>query len=91
MSESVKLTTEELQRLEDLRRQSDELVFTAGQLQIQRIDLEKRLRLVMDEIAKLDARYDAILDNETKYNTELFEKYGPVSIDIGSGTVTPTK
>lgn len=81
MSEVKKITPEELQELKKLRDQSDRLVIALGQVQYQRILLDAQEKQLSEDILALRAVEKQLTDR-------LVEKYGNVSVDIETGTIS---
>lgn len=81
MSEVKKITPEELQELKKLRDQSDRLVINLGQIQYQRILLDAQEKQLSEDILALRAVEKQLTDR-------LVEKYGNVSVDIETGTIS---
>jgi hypothetical protein len=77
----TKLTEEELKRLQDFQQNSEVLIAQLGQLQFQKLQLEKT-----ESIFK--QRYEEITNEELQISTLLKEKYGDVNIDIKTGDIS---
>lgn len=88
MSETKKLTTEELQQVKDMQQQYNKFVFELGSIeaQLQNVLATKELietekSNVLEDIKKLGEREKALI-------ADLQAKYGTGSIDIESGEIT---
>jgi allophanate hydrolase subunit 1 len=75
------LTTEELQQIRDLKQEYNNLVFTLGELQIKKTDIE-------EDIKTLSESRKAIYDKEKVLAKQLQEKYGEGSINLETGEVS---
>jgi hypothetical protein len=91
MSETVKLTDEEISSVKDLREQVIAVISSVGQTKLT-VDLLK------DEITELEnkfveqtAVYKSLLEQEKTLINGLLEKYGVGSLDIDTGVFTPEK
>lgn len=91
MSETVKLTDEEISSVKDLREQVIAVISSVGQTKLT-VDLLK------DEITELEnkfveqtAVYKSLLEQEKTLINGLLEKYGVGSLDIDTGIFTPEK
>lgn len=74
----AKITDEELGKINELKQQTMELVYSLGELQYQRISID----ILVDDLK------DKIKDQKTKENqllTDLRTKYGNVNINIETG------
>ena len=76
-------TPEELNQLKELRSEIGQLTAQMGQLYINKIKLE-------EAELKLKKELDTIEKKETNIAKTLSDKYGKGSIDLVSGTFTPT-
>jgi hypothetical protein len=89
MSETKKLTQEELQSIKDLQVQYNKFVFELGSIEAQLQSvyqtesvLEKEKNNTLNDIVKLNEREKELISN-------LQEKYGTGNIDIETGEITP--
>ena len=73
----------ELKEIKNLRLSLDTLVFKLGQISIERIKLEEIENNLKDQLKKLEKQ-------ETSIAKKLTDKYGKGSIDIETGTFTPS-
>lgn len=85
---SEQLTAEELNFLKETKAESQNIIATLGQIQVERIGLKMR----MDELDQLQAdtelRFKATVAKEQEFSQKLYEKYGDAVVDIENGTVT---
>jgi len=88
MSETKKLTAEELQQIKDMQAQYNKFVFDLGSIEAQlqnilsaKANAETEKNNVLNDIKKLGER-------EKELVTVLQEKYGNGNIDIETGEVT---
>ena len=81
MIKQTKLKPEELQELQDFQQKSEFLISQLGQLQFQKLQLERNENL-------LKHQYEELIKEETNISTFLKTKYGEVNIDIKTGEIT---
>lgn len=89
MSEVIKLTTEELQKIKDLQSRYNKNVFDLGSIEIQlnatkksEEYLEKEKQTVLEDIKKMG-------EEESEFSLKLQDLYGKGNIDIETGEFTP--
>ena len=78
----VKFTAEEVKSLEDLQKDMDQIIVQAGQLQVQKINLEDAEKRIVAHLANLKTK-------EAEIAKSLTEKYGKGTLNIESGEFTP--
>ena len=78
-NESVNLTQEEIQQLNDLRTKTSELTFLRGQIGIAEDNIKRQL----NELAE---QFNDLYKTESKLSTTMFEKYGKGQVDLEKGT-----
>ena len=76
-------TKQELDEIKKLRDNLSELTFQLGQLSIQKIKLE-------DQEKNLINRLNSLEEKETFIAKKITDKYGKGSIDLETGTFTPS-
>ena len=81
MSEVKTVTPEELQELKNLRDESDRFVINLGQIQYQRILLDAQEKQFSEALLSLKGVEKQLTD-------KLIEKYGNVTVDIETGTIS---
>jgi len=81
MEEVKTVSTEELAVLKALRDDSDRLVINLGQVQFQKLLLESQEEQLKDVLIKHKLKEKEVTDG-------LVEKYGNVSVDIETGTIS---
>ena len=78
-NESVNLTQEEIQQLNDLRTKTSELTFLRGQIGIAEDNIKRQL----NELAE---QFNDLYKTESELSTIMFEKYGKGQVDLEKGT-----
>jgi hypothetical protein len=88
MSETKKLTTEELQQIKEMQSQYNKFVFDLGSIEAQlqnvlatKVAIETEKDNILGDIKKLGER-------ERELVTTLQEKYGNGNIDVETGEIT---
>jgi len=79
MAETVKLSSEEITELNDLRTKSSELTFQRGQLGIAEDNIKRQLN-------QLAEKFNELFEMENKISQQLFESYGKGEINLEEGT-----
>jgi hypothetical protein len=79
MAETVKLSTEEIEELNNLRTKSSELTFQRGQLGIAEDNIKRQLN-------QLAEQFNELFQQENDISQKLFENYGKGEINLDEGT-----
>ena len=90
-SKEVKFTQEELNSIEQLKNNYSSITNALGNLEISRIQTEKRLDMLSNEKLRLETQYEQIIQEENNLINTLTEKYGQGNLDINTGVFTPAK
>ncbi len=77
-SNTVKLDTEEITQLNDLRVKSSELTFQRGQIGIAEDNIKRQLN-------QLAEQFNEMYSTESTISKELFEKYGKGEVNLEEG------
>jgi uncharacterized protein (DUF927 family) len=80
MSETKKLTTEELESIKSIKQEYTNLAFALGELELQQANITKEKQRLLDVQSQL-------LTKEMEIAKTLQDKYGQGSIDLESGTI----
>ena len=80
MSETKKVTEQELQQLQSIRNESDRLIIDLGRINYEKIILQSQEENIKDSIIILQQK-------ELEFSNELIEKYGKIKVDIESGDI----
>jgi len=80
--ENIKLTTEEVQELQQVRQQTQGLIVELGNLELTKIQIENRY----DELVDF---YSQLKQKEQDLGKTLSDKYGDGTIDIEKGEFIP--
>tara|TARA_R110001583_G_scaffold98864_2_gene243960 strand:- start:883 stop:1176 length:294 start_codon:yes stop_codon:yes gene_type:complete len=80
----ISFSPEELNELKQLRTDLSNIVSKFGQLTINRVKLEEQETILTKELVKIEQKENTLAKNYTA-------KYGKGSIDLETGTFTPTE
>tara|TARA_R110000851_G_scaffold112323_4_gene236416 strand:- start:1732 stop:2007 length:276 start_codon:yes stop_codon:yes gene_type:complete len=89
MSNAIKFTEEELEKITKLRDASQAKIVEFGQLKLERLLTNQRLTRIDDLDIAAEEEYTALQDQELVLVDELKEKYGVGTVDIQSGEFVP--
>lgn len=73
-----KITDEELKKVEELKQETSQIVYSLGEIQYQRANLDLVEAQVKEQVKEFKAK-------ESRFLNQLKEKYGNVSINIETG------
>ena len=82
--EVKKFSPEEMESLRSIQTRMDQIISQLGRVHLSQIKLDEQERLVKDEISKIEKE-------EQDLAKTLSDKYGRGSVDIETGTFTPTE
>ena len=80
--ENTKLTTEEIEKLQEIQQKNAAVASELGNLEITKLQVEARKAEIVDFFNKLK-------EEEQTFGKELSEKYGNGSIDLEAGEFIP--
>jgi len=81
MSEVKTVTPEELEKLKSIRNETDTFIIALGQIQYQKTLLDLQQDQIKRQVLESKEKEKSVYD-------ELVVKYGNVSVDIESGTIS---
>tara|TARA_R110000744_G_scaffold134878_1_gene244150 strand:+ start:286 stop:555 length:270 start_codon:yes stop_codon:yes gene_type:complete len=81
---TVKLTTEDIENLNNLRVKTSELTFQRGQMGIAEDNIKRQLNQLADQ-------FNELYTTENTISKELFEKYGKGEVNLEKGTFVKTE
>jgi len=91
MSESIKLTEEEISSVTELREQVVTVISNVGQLKLTMDLLKEETKELENKLIEQTSTYKSLLEKEKSLINGLLEKYGVGSLDIDTGVFTPEK
>ena len=83
-NEPQKFTQEEIDSLKGFQTRLDNIITQFGRINLSRIKLDEQENLLKDEVKKIE-------NEEIELAQKLSDKYGKGSLDIETGTFTPTE
>lgn len=89
MADSIKLQDEELQQLQSIQQQYQEKVFQFGQLYLDRINLDEKIKILADTETKAKEAFVAVQQLEQDWMNKIAAKYGDGNLSLKDGTFTP--
>jgi len=89
MSETKKLTPEELQQVTEMQQQYNKFVFELGSIEAQLQNILATKTLIETEKANVLEDIKKLGEREKEIITELQAKYGVGNIDAQTGEITP--
>lgn len=88
MSDTKKLTTEELEKLRELQNSYSELTIKMGQLSMEKIVIQQQLDRLSTLEATYSQEYSNLLNAENNLLKELDTKYGAVTVNLDTGEIS---
>lgn len=89
MSE-IKLTAEELQKIQDLRTRYETITFQLGQVKIEQLIITDQLKNLQDLETKFVEDYRKMQADEIEFTKSITEKYGIGEVNVETGEFTPS-
>ena len=80
----VKFTPQEIEELNSFQKTMNTLVFRLGQIQVTKIQIKEQETILKEALKNQQ-------QEEKKLADKLSKKYGKGSLDVETGTFTPTK
>ena len=88
MEELINLTKEELKSIREIQKEYTENVYKLGQLQIDYVEMSKRIE---EEKHRIFKRLEELKISENTVIDSLTRKYGDGTLNIKEGTYKPVK
>ena len=89
MNNVIKFTNEEMDSIRKLQQAYQEKVIVFGQLNIERMAIERSIKELNEAENKLREEYLQLQTDETKLLSDLSSKYGDGNLSLKDGTFTP--
>lgn len=90
MSTPVKLSEQEVQKLQELQNNYAEITAQLGQIKIESIILNEQVKRLSELENSLTAKYLSIQNDEESFAKSISEKYGDGEINIETGEFLPS-
>lgn len=92
MSEVIKFTAEEMNEVFTLQQDYNEVLITIGKMELDRMNLSKRLKEIEDAKEKLTTeKFNEFEVREKLFLEKITTKYGEGSLSLKDGTFTPVE
>ena len=85
MSNNLKISNEELEKIKDIQHQYVDLQSQLGQSAINKLRLAQQIESLNDYEEKLSTKYSEIQQIEKDFIKQITDKYGDGTLDIKSG------
>ena len=89
MSESIKITSEELQEFNVLKDDIQRNIFEFGEFYLEKMELDNLYKRLADKETELRNKTEGHKKCETELMSKILQKYGEGSLNIASGIFTP--
>lgn len=89
MTESIKITDEELQEFYKLKDEIQKNTFELGVLYLEKIELDIVIKSMSDKETELRNKVGEFKQKETELMNRILKKYGEGNLDIKNGIFTP--
>lgn len=90
MSTPVKLSEQEVQKLQELQNNYAEITAQLGQIKIESIILNEQVKRLSELENSLTTKYLSIQNDEESFAKSISEKYGDGEINIETGEFLPS-
>ena len=80
---TITVDSEELRRVNEVRKEFTELTFEYGKLQLTKRQLQK-------ELNKIEGQFEKLLTTEESLMRQLNDRYGVGNLNVETGEFTPT-
>lgn len=89
MAEPIKLQETELQALQTLQSRYQEKVFQFGQLYLDRIALDEKIKQLADAEQKVKTELSEVQQDEQRWMNDIATRYGDGTLSLKDGTFIP--
>ncbi len=86
--ETTKLTTEELQKINEMQTSYAEITAQLGQLQIEKMLVKQQLNRLTELETQFESNYMSLQSTEETFAKELESKYGKGEVNLETGEFT---
>ncbi len=91
MSDPIKFTQEELDSLKKIQSRFQETVMSFGQLYMDKMTLDEKIKELSQVESKLRSDYTQIQKDEDEWLNSITTKYGEGALNLKDGTFIPNK
>lgn len=89
MSDIVKFTDTEMQSIAKLQSDYQQSIYTLGQLELEKTDLEQQLQDLKNKRTEIFDNWKKLQQEESNILNSLSQKYGDGSLNLKDGTFKP--
>jgi predicted nuclease with TOPRIM domain len=89
MSDIVKFTDTEMQSIAKLQSDYQQSIYTLGQLELEKTDLEQQLQDLKNKRTEIFENWKKLQQEESDILNSLSQKYGDGSLNLKDGTFKP--
>ena len=90
MSNTVKLTEDELQKFKELSATYNQVLMKFGELHLEKIQINKAADALREKEETLTKLFEDTQDSEKRHIDSILSKYGEGNLSLKDGTFTPT-
>ena len=91
MSEPIKFTSEELEKIKNIQNQYIDIQNAFGQVSLSRLRLQEQIQLLDEKDEENKQKFYDVQKNEKQFLDEITKKYGDGSLNPDTGVFTPNK
>lgn len=89
MSDSIKISTEELTEFNVLKEEIQKNIFEFGELYLEKMELDSFFKTLSEKESKLRNKTTEFKTRESELMDKILKKYGEGALNIVTGTFTP--
>ena len=90
MSDSIKISDDELAEIKMLQNKLSQKIFELGNLGVEKIELDKMVQSFVDKDKKLREEWAGLQKLEQDFVNKLIKKYGEGDLDLKAGLFSPS-
>ena len=91
MSEPIKFTNEELEKIKNIQNQYIDIQNAFGQVSLSRLRLQEQIQLLDEKDEENKQKFYDVQKNEKQFLDEITKKYGDGTLNPDTGIFTPNK
>ena len=91
MSEPIKFTNEELEKIKNIQNQYIDVQNAFGQVSLSRLRLQEQIQLLDKKDEENKQKFSDVQKNEKQFLDGITKKYGDGSLNPDTGVFTPNK
>ena len=91
MSEPIKFSNEELEKIKKIQDDYLEIQNLFGQVALSRLKLDEQVKIINKQDNENKSKFEKIQKNEKQFLDEITKKYGDGTLNPDTGIFTPNK